>query len=47
MEKDNKIITANLPEIKEVYKAPIIEIVEVQVEGIFQDDDLDTSSHTY
>jgi len=36
MEKDNKITTAYLPEIKEMYEAPIIKMVEVKVEQGFQ-----------
>jgi len=36
MEKENITSVANLSEIKEVYKAPIIEIIEVRVEKGFQ-----------
>jgi len=43
MEKDNKIVPTDLPETKEVYEAPVIEMVEAKVEYGFQTTDDPTS----
>ena len=36
MEKENKICFADMAEAKEVYKAPVIEIIEVIIERGFE-----------
>jgi len=36
MEKENKIFCADMAEAKELYKAPIIEIIEVIIERGFE-----------
>jgi len=53
MIRNNKIDLAGLPEIREIYETPVIEMVEVRVEQGFQssplspDDDKDPDKFTW